>query len=711
MKKTILLGVIAVFALMLTGTLTVECASTLWDLTGSYTIELTCTSVCSGVYPHTMNITSMDMETGDFYGDGYYNRVAGYTWDVSGNVSDSSLTFTITYTGNNPGYYVNATGTIALNGKLSGTASSSSNQTFDWESTTGTCPEGSIQQYVETVSVRSDGSTVTSGVLDNGVTYLFKASGTYTYWPGASPYGIADAEYSYRPASSYGPGWVLGDDVFPPKYPPHSLDINVNGSNVFWGNYNPAHLYTMPFIGTGSTVEFSIYDSNYGDNSGSLTVDIYKCAALEHFLGYKVKTTKVCDGGVTLLTLKNNGPAGNITVTTKDGVVFEPQSVESGGTFEIFGTGESGKLGKEINIWVDNILATTIHTSCSQPIFPGLTFGDFEVVEGESLRGGPLETPALDFFPQDVTLIDQFETGLFKVEKPDKLYNPVDKNYQGINDPNTHLMGYKIKPIGTPVAKPPFHECAPCKGGLTSLTLQYNGTKSAQIEVTVGIENEQLFINDVESGGTFEISGTGESGKLGKEINIWMDNILETTIHTSCSQPIGTGQTFEDFTVIAGESKDGGPICPIIKVESQFGTVFVSIDKADRLLVPTAKSLTEWVDPLDKTGVDHFKGYKIKAAKDLPEFMVMLEDQFHQPKMYVVKKPTKLFVPVGKYGVGIKNPEAHLICYKIKPAEGQLKHVKVLDIYTNNNQFGWLKLDTDKEEELLVPCKKIIQKD
>ncbi len=46
------------------------------------------------------------------------------------------------------------------------------------------------------------------------------------------------------------------------------------------------------------------------------------------------------------------------------------------------------------------------------------------------------------------------------------------------------------------------------------------------------------------------------------------------------------------------------------------------------------------------------------------------------------------------------------MCYKIKRAEGEPEHVKILDIYTNN-QFGPLMLDTDKEEELCVPCLKI----
>ncbi|MFX1535403.1 MAG: hypothetical protein ACFFDI_14350 [Promethearchaeota archaeon] len=108
-----------------------------WNLTGSYVLEYTCTSGCSGVYPHTMNVNSMDLETGDFSGDGYYNSDSGYTWDVTGNVGGSDVTFTVDYTGLNPTYYVEVEGTIAEDGTLSGTATSSTGQTFDWASTSG----------------------------------------------------------------------------------------------------------------------------------------------------------------------------------------------------------------------------------------------------------------------------------------------------------------------------------------------------------------------------------------------------------------------------------------------------------------------------------------------------------------------------------------------------------------------------------------------
>ena len=51
------------------------------------------------------------------------------------------------------------------------------------------------------------------------------------------------------------------------------------------------------------------------------------------------------------------------------------------------------------------------------------------------------------FSKETVTLDDQFEQGTYKVEKTVRLYNPVDKNNEGITDEITHLKGYKIKPF------------------------------------------------------------------------------------------------------------------------------------------------------------------------------------------------------------------------------------------------------------------------
>lgn len=137
-------------------------------------------------------------------------------------------------------------------------------------------------RLVDTVDVPSDGSTVSSVSLEAGKTYLFKASGTYTYWPSAGGgAGIADAEYALRPQGSYnlGPGaqWIYGDDVYPPTYPDYTLDISVDGTDVYWGDFDSGHVYSYQYTGTGSPASFGIYDSYYGDNSGYLTVEIYEC--------------------------------------------------------------------------------------------------------------------------------------------------------------------------------------------------------------------------------------------------------------------------------------------------------------------------------------------------------------------------------------------------------------------------------------------------
>ncbi|MEK7535417.1 MAG: hypothetical protein AAB590_00155 [Patescibacteria group bacterium] len=134
MKKTIVSGlVLGIFLL----TPVIGFAYSDWDLTGTYTVEFTCVTNCVGIYPHSMTIDSMDVVTGTFSGDGYYIPNPTYTWDLSGTSTDSDLIAHILYTGTGAGYYVDLVGTIAGDGTLSGVATSSANQTFTWETTSG----------------------------------------------------------------------------------------------------------------------------------------------------------------------------------------------------------------------------------------------------------------------------------------------------------------------------------------------------------------------------------------------------------------------------------------------------------------------------------------------------------------------------------------------------------------------------------------------
>jgi hypothetical protein len=148
-----------------------------------------------------------------------------------------------------------------------------------------------------------------------------------------------------------------------------------------------------------------------------------------------------------------------------------------------------------------------------------------------------------------------------------------------------------------------------------------------------------------------------------------------------------------------------------VRVTNQFGELLLDTLRPDRLLVPTAKSLTGPVDPPGSNNVDHYKCYKVKKSKGAPKFQpilgVSVSDQFinQPPKLFDLKRPTRLCTPVDKNGEGIKNPTTHLLCYHAKAAKEQPQHQPISPIFVNN-QFGPEIVRTVKEEDLCVPSAK-----
>ncbi len=117
---------------------------------------------------------------------------------------------------------------------------------------------------------------ITSNVtLSSGTWYRFQVSGTY----GAGDSITADAEYSYRPV---GPGihvWQEPVENYE-SYGVNLLDLMVNDGFVDWDSpfdpgYNPNHVYTLDFMGLGSTVTFQINDFYPSNDTGDLHVKIY----------------------------------------------------------------------------------------------------------------------------------------------------------------------------------------------------------------------------------------------------------------------------------------------------------------------------------------------------------------------------------------------------------------------------------------------------
>jgi hypothetical protein len=147
-----------------------------------------------------------------------------------------------------------------------------------------------------------------------------------------------------------------------------------------------------------------------------------------------------------------------------------------------------------------------------------------------------------------------------------------------------------------------------------------------------------------------------------------------------------------------------------VKVENALGTLLVDTVKPERLLVPTAESSTGPVAaPADgDNAVDRFKCYTVTVTKGTPKFALVagtpLQDQFigSTPKLFDLKKPTRLCTAVGEDAHAIKNPDALLLCYQAVPAKGQPKHVPVKGVFIAN-EFGPAQVDTIKEDEVCLP--------
>jgi hypothetical protein len=224
-----------------------------------------------------------------------------------------------------------------------------------------------------------------------------------------------------------------------------------------------------------------------------------------------------CDGKVTELTLQYTGDLldpPNITVSQKDGDIVFDEIVDLGEDFTIYGTEIKAKkndaklptLGTEITIDVNGDFNTNIHTSCSRYIGPGMVTenGDFTVIEAYSLNGG---------------LICE-------------------------GSPNDDSEG---------------DSCGTCDGKITELTLSYLGLDDATIRVEMK-KKGVIFEGFVDSFEEFTFEGIDKKGTMGTEITIYIDDVEDTKIHTSCSVPIYPGLVSDSFEIIAGSSRNGGPI-------------------------------------------------------------------------------------------------------------------------------------------------------
>ncbi len=133
-----------------------------------------------------------------------------------------------------------------------------------------------------------------------------------------------------------------------------------------------------------------------------------------------------------------------------------------------------------------------------------------------------------------------------------------------------------------------------------------------------------------------------------------------------------------------------------VTVENQFGSHTVSLTKPDRMLVPTAKSLTGPPAPLTAP-IDHYKCYKVSGAKRKVSG-VTVTDQFGSI-VVDIKTPLHLCLPAIKEHEGpLVDPSTALMCYKVNglpPVGRPLVHTL--------NQFGPDSYDFFGPRDLCVP--------
>lgn len=209
-----------------------------------------------------------------------------------------------------------------------------------------------------------------------------------------------------------------------------------------------------------------------------------------------------CEGGLykMVVRLSDPGITERVKVDIKIGATIAfTDSVDPGGLI-IIQYPDSSKLPNDLDFCINGTLKGSIHTSCSQPIGPGVDFGSFEIFRAYSIDTAP-------------------------------------------------------------VCPPGDGDCGECEGGMKEITFQYNGPLSDPKIKIVGKKNGKLFEDNVDQGEQFTFTGINPGSRMDNEISIYINNNLHTTLHTSCSQPINAGMAVGDLTLVSGQSVKGGYLC------------------------------------------------------------------------------------------------------------------------------------------------------
>jgi hypothetical protein len=265
-------------------------------------------------------------------------------WTVAADYPDgqNGITFTVTADATATAYY---TKVASINKEL-------------------VCSSSSVLLETVTVDSKNINGATSALILQNGKYYKFKVGGTWIN----DGNNVADAEYTTKD------NWVTHYDGY--DWPPYFLgpdfaDLQINNQFIDWGPYSGSHEYTYCMPGTGSTVNFRIFDGAngipnpgwYGDNSGSLTVLIYECYDPTKI---PLKTVVYFD---MKMTFHAYADVSGVVITDGIGADLVLDSPVAGGSVAITYPGK-GKMGATKITWTigtptvcdDYVLKIKVHT-------------------------------------------------------------------------------------------------------------------------------------------------------------------------------------------------------------------------------------------------------------------------------------------------------------------------------------------------------------
>lgn len=101
--------------------------------------------------------------------------------------------------------------------------------------------------------------------------------------------------------------------------------------------------------------------------------------------------------------------------------------------------------------------------------------------------------------------------------------------------------------------------CSTCIGGITTLTLRFNG--SAAQTITADDQQGTVFSQIVNPNATFSFIGSLPNDKfVGSDVNLSVNGVANAAIPSNCGSA-AVGNVYGSFTIVAATSKNGGPLC------------------------------------------------------------------------------------------------------------------------------------------------------